>query len=73
MPRLGLLVLPPAAAACRMLEVTGGSMSTIYDAADLDFPAVYAVGELGREWLLLWAWASTAGHSLHCCLVGRRC
>lgn len=26
-----------------MLEVTGGSMATIYEAADVDFPSVYAV------------------------------
>lgn len=32
-----------ARAAHRMLEVTGGSMATIYEAADVDFPAVYAV------------------------------
>ncbi len=30
-------------AARRMLEVTGGSMTTIYEAADVDFPAVYEV------------------------------
>jgi len=28
---------------CRMLEVTGGSMSTIYETSHADFPAVYAV------------------------------
>lgn len=40
---------PPLWPACvlrRMLEVTGGSMSTIYESSHADFPALYAVSYL---------------------------
>ena len=32
-----------------MLEVTRGSMTTIYDASDADFPAIYACSELRKS------------------------
>lgn len=42
-------IRPGSNPATWMLEVTGGSMATIYEAADVDFPAVYAASELRKE------------------------
>ncbi|KAL4434347.1 hypothetical protein ABPG75_000788 [Micractinium tetrahymenae] len=42
-------VRPGSNPATWMLEVTGGSMATIYEAADVDFPAVYAGSELRQQ------------------------
>ena len=56
----------PTWASRRMLEVTGGSMSTIYETSHADFPAVYAVRARGATLgMMVAAYAHLAASANH--------